>query len=125
MHSGRTGLCTAAFIDEGATHFAHSYFGTYEAAKSQLPDWGIEEGPLGHVVAAAIAAVATDIATNPLWLVKTRLQTQVFSESSTTKYRSTLHAFKTIIREEGAQRPSLCPTRSHVVVQACWRCGMD
>lgn len=77
------------------------YFSTYEAAKSQLPEWGIEEGPLGHVVAAGLAAIATDIATNPLWLVKTRLQTQVFSESSTTKYRSTLHAFKTIIREEG------------------------
>lgn len=90
-----------------------SYFSTYEAAKARLPGWGFEEGPIGHVIAAAIAAIATDIATNPLWLVKTRLQTQVFSESSGVKYRSTLHALKTITREEG-----MLPGREEVLSAA-------
>ena len=40
--------------------------------------------------------------TNPLWLVKTRMQLQVKTESSTVKpYRNLVDAFRTIFREEG------------------------
>lgn len=39
--------------------------------------------------------------TNPIWLVKTRLQLQVNGEGQSKHYRGFFDAMKTIIREEG------------------------
>jgi len=53
-----------------------------------------------HIISAMSAAVITDVVTNPIWLVKTRLQTQVFHPNSM-KYNNTFDAFRKIIQEEG------------------------
>jgi solute carrier family 25, member 33/36 len=52
------------------------YFFTYSFAKRNLaPLTGTtQENPLIHVLSAASAGLATTTATNPLWLIKTRLQ---------------------------------------------------
>jgi solute carrier family 25 folate transporter 32 len=58
-----------------------------------------KEGPYLYICTAMSAAAVTELFCNPLWMIKTRLQAQPAVEPR--KYRSTLHAFSSIIREEG------------------------
>ncbi|GLU16802.1 hypothetical protein SLE2022_332160 [Rubroshorea leprosula] len=78
------------------------YFTMYEQLKSLLcSDDGNHNLSVGaNMMAAAGAGAATTIATNPLWVVKTRLQTQGM-RAGVVPYRSTLSALRRIAHEEG------------------------
>jgi solute carrier family 25 folate transporter 32 len=52
------------------------YFVSYNQLKSECAARGLGDGPVTHVLSSMGAAVVTDIATNPLWLAKTRMQTE-------------------------------------------------
>jgi solute carrier family 25 folate transporter 32 len=57
---------------------------------------------LTHLVAAMTAGVCTTISTNPIWVVKTRLQTQSLKlNAAHTKYNGVAHAVMTIAKQEG------------------------
>lgn len=76
-----------------------------------------------HLMAAMSAGVCTTFSTNPIWVVKTRLQTQSLSlNPNHTRYRSVPHAVATIWQQEGVRSffrgvvPSLLGV-THVCVQ--------
>lgn len=101
------------------------YWFVYKNLKSfQVQSWEMrEDSPLTHLVAAMGAGVCTTISTNPIWVVKTRLQTQSLQlNPGHTRYNGVAHAVSTIIRQEGVHAffrgvvPSLFGV-THVCVQ--------
>lgn len=100
------------------------YFYFYEACKRRLKrarDGGVL--PATHLAYAAWeGGTLTSLLTNPLWLVKTRMQLQGAGGGALPQYRSMAHAFSCILREEGPRGlyrgivPALLLT-SHGVVQ--------
>lgn len=106
------------------------YFTVYERLKIAIGNRVSPNAPAGpgvHMIAAAGAGAATMMITNPLWVIKTRLQTQTLglsmgSKGNTVHYKGTLDAFRRITREEGISGlysglgPSLFGVM-HVVIQ--------
>ncbi|ESQ34219.1 hypothetical protein EUTSA_v10007992mg [Eutrema salsugineum] len=97
------------------------YFSVYGKLKDVLQS---SDGKLSigaNMVAAAGAGAATSIATNPLWVVKTRLMTQGI-RPDVIPYKSVMSAFSRICHEEGLRGlysgilPSLAGI-SHVAIQ--------
>ncbi|XP_050225423.1 nicotinamide adenine dinucleotide transporter 1, chloroplastic [Mercurialis annua] len=100
------------------------YFTVYEQLKGLLLSHGDGSNELSvgaNMVAAASAGAATAIATNPLWVVKTRLQTQGM-RADVVPYKSVGSALRRIVREEGIRGlysgilPSLAGV-THVAIQ--------
>lgn len=51
------------------------YFSSYQFAKRHFKEWnGGSEGAHVHLASAVVAGLSTTTATNPLWLIKTRVQ---------------------------------------------------
>lgn len=88
------------------------YFSVYERAKTKYPAWlydhfGITQPLLSHVLSAVTAGMASLIAVNPIWVVKTRLMLQTGNGGTVdphrkhTYYKGTLDAFYKMYKEEG------------------------
>ncbi|KAJ3132851.1 hypothetical protein HDU90_006570 [Geranomyces variabilis] len=82
------------------------YFATYSQGKhwyTQLN--GGKETPIVHMFSAATAGTAVAACTNPIWLIKTRMQLQ--SEHPelklTHRYKNSFECLTTVLREEGVR----------------------
>jgi solute carrier family 25 folate transporter 32 len=76
----------------------------YERSKVELREgWGWREGPAQHVASAVIAGCLADAVTAPLFVVRTRMQTQYLhaTANAAPPYTSTVDALRTIARVEG------------------------
>lgn len=77
------------------------YFSTYAKTKHALTDRnGGKEGALIHLSAAASAGIATATATNPIWLIKTRMQLQ---QSHNRMYTSSWDCLRKVLVQEGVR----------------------
>ncbi|GMH27490.1 hypothetical protein Nepgr_029333 [Nepenthes gracilis] len=100
------------------------YFAVYGQLKGLLQSHGDGNGQLtigANMIVASVAGAVTATSTNPLWVVKTRLQTQGM-RSDVVPYKNILSALKRIAHEEGVPGlyrgllPSLAGI-SHVAIQ--------
>lgn len=101
------------------------YFTVYDSVKSTLVELrpSHREDVFSHILAAMTAGATSTIATNPLWVIKTRFMTQRITEGTKTeRYRHTFDAFRRIYAQEGLRGfyrgmlPSLFGV-SHVAIQ--------
>ncbi|KAL6607997.1 hypothetical protein ACP70R_041060 [Stipagrostis hirtigluma subsp. patula] len=99
-------------------------FSVYNHMKGLLHSQDGKNGELSvqaNILAASCAGIATATATNPLWVVKTRLQTQGM-RPGVVPYQSILSALRRIAKEEGIRGlysgllPSLAGV-AHVAIQ--------
>ncbi|KAA0154132.1 hypothetical protein FNF29_02752 [Cafeteria roenbergensis] len=87
------------------------YFFFYERLKAKARVWAASSadgdaaklGPAAHMACAMASGCATVMFTNPVWLVKTRLQLQLAAHSpgSPAPYSGMVDAFRSIVRQEG------------------------
>jgi len=76
------------------------YFFSYNMAKREYAEFtGIQGklGPLAHLQCAGFAGVATCLITNPIWMVKTRVQIQ----RKGGEYNGAMDCLRSIVRNEG------------------------
>jgi len=83
------------------------YFTLYNECKRFMGGYPHDGSPgkvaLVQSLSAGIAACSTAVITNPLWVVKTRMQVQTHSSILPPKYHDTWHTLKSIVAEEGVR----------------------
>ncbi|KAH9328081.1 hypothetical protein KI387_000189, partial [Taxus chinensis] len=78
------------------------YFFFYSRAKRRYQNQAGEQlGPGLHLASAAEAGTLVCLLTNPVWLVKTRLQLQIPESAARQPYSGFIDASRTILRDEG------------------------
>lgn len=78
------------------------YFSTYSKTKQLLTRLNDgRENSLVHLASALSAGIATSTATNPIWLIKTRMQLQSTSSHGMPLYRNSFDCLRVVLRSEG------------------------
>ncbi|KAG5184479.1 mitochondrial carrier domain-containing protein [Tribonema minus] len=79
-----------------------TYFWAYESTKRVLtPRLG--DGTLTHIGAGFAAGMVSNTITNPIWMVKTRMQLLANAAKGQVAYTGYRHAVKSILKEEGVR----------------------
>ncbi|KAI8913930.1 mitochondrial carrier domain-containing protein [Powellomyces hirtus] len=80
------------------------YFATYSQGKHAYTKLNNgQETPIVHMFSAATAGIATATCTNPIWLIKTRMQLQSENPDLKThqRYKNSFQCLTRVLREEG------------------------
>ncbi|CAK75879.1 unnamed protein product (macronuclear) [Paramecium tetraurelia] len=81
--------------------FHSLFFPLYKWNKKTLEiSYGIS-GFQNHLLATIITGLVCDLITNPLWLIRTRMQTQYLHDQNNAKYTSVFRGLITLQKEEG------------------------
>jgi solute carrier family 25 protein 33/36 len=72
------------------------YFSVYQTSKHKYLDY-MKESSFVHMLSAATAGTSTAIVTNPIWLIKTRMQLQ----QQNSLYKNSFDCLKQVIKNEG------------------------
>lgn len=78
-----------------------AYFYAYQQVKKLLSPRLPEGSPGNALVAGFMAGIAGNTLTNPIWMVRTRMQLMVDSDAGQRMYNGYMDAVKTIFKEEG------------------------
>ncbi|BBN01553.1 solute carrier family 25 (mitochondrial folate transporter), member 32 [Marchantia polymorpha subsp. ruderalis] len=96
LYAGLTPALIGSSVSWGA------YFLFYSNAKARYQGMvNGELGPVLHLISAVEAGSLVCLVTNPLWLVKTRLQLQAPGHGTQKPYTGVADALRSIVREEG------------------------
>jgi hypothetical protein len=78
-------------------------FGTYHWVKEHLAQftYNKKENAWIHLISASCAGVISSTITNPLWMIKTRLQLQSDLKLSTGNYKNAFQCLTALVRHEG------------------------
>lgn len=94
-----------------------AYFYTYEQSKRLLGSMGMTEGGVPNALVSGLAAgIAGNTLTNPIWVVKTRLQLLADSTAGQKVYTGYRDAIRSIFKEEGV------PGFYKGIVASYWGC---
>ncbi len=78
------------------------YFYAYQQTKTQLGKSILPEGSVGNAIVSGFAAgVVSNTVTNPIWMVKTRMQLLADRTAGQIAYNGYSEAIKAIMKEEG------------------------
>ena len=78
------------------------YFYTYEQTKRFLGRFGVQEGGVPNALVSGLAAgIGSNSVTNPIWVVKTRLQLLADSTAGQKVYTGYRDTVRSIFKEEG------------------------
>ena len=114
-YNGVVGSLRTIALEEGASGFFRGlpptllgyvlsyscYFTCYDSSRNFFANlMGKDQVMASTMLAATSAGAASNLVTNPFWLVRTRLQVQGHVLGRR-EYRSTFHAFSKILRQEG------------------------
>ncbi|KAJ5677514.1 Mitochondrial carrier protein RIM2 [Penicillium maclennaniae] len=83
-----------------ATAIKFYVYGNCKRIGAQMTGFG-EDSTLIHAQAAIAAGIATATATNPIWLVKTRLQLDKNQATGGRRYKNSLDCLQQVLRQEG------------------------
>lgn len=79
-----------------------AYFYAYQQCKHALGRAGLKEGaPANSLISGMMAGITGNTLTNPIWMVKTRMQLLVDASVGQKAYTGYRDAISTIFREEG------------------------
>lgn len=78
-----------------------TYFWAYTTTKSGLSEKFGGENSAIHMVSAAAAGITSNTLTNPIWVMKSRVQLQAGSSGNSRTYKGYGDAIRRIFREEG------------------------
>lgn len=80
------------------------YFSSYTHGKHMFTEWnGGKESSAVHLGAAAMAGVTTATVTNPIWMVKTKMQLQSSAVGAPILYKNSVDCAQQIFRTEGVR----------------------
>jgi solute carrier family 25 folate transporter 32 len=98
LYAGLTPNLLGSTVSWGCYFYGYNYLKGLARANSSNLDSRGQLGPGMNMACATCAGLSTCIATNPIWLVKTRLQLQ---HGSGRKLNGMVDALKTVVKEEG------------------------
>ena len=95
-------------IQVGIVPARSAYFYAYQQSKHQIAKWAgpsntnLAEGSIANALISGLAAgIAGNTLTNPIWMVKTRMQLLADSSAGQRVYKSYAEVISAIARDEG------------------------